>query len=373
MKKIAILGLHLNYGGVEEAIINQANALAQDFDVELAITYKITEPVFPLNPRVKVVYLTNCLPNRDEFMTNLKKFHLIKTFKAGLKSLHILKEKRVTMRNYIANSSANILISTRLEITKLLNKYAKNKITIHEEHTYPSNISAYLKKLKKACTHISYIIAVSKELTNIISNNIPNSKSIYLPNFLNYWPHKTSPLTSKNIISIGRLSPEKGFLELITIFKKINEQDNSFELHIIGDGKEYSKIKEKIALEHLENKITLHGFQNKAHINKCLENSTLYLMSSYEESFGLVLIEAASFGVPSIAYSRARGATEIIQNNKSGYLIPDSNQELYVKKTLELLHNPEKLQQFGKQARLIAQEFSFNQVKQKYLNFFKTL
>ena len=47
MKKISILGLHLNYGGVEEAIVSQANMLCERFDVELAIIYKIND-VSPL-------------------------------------------------------------------------------------------------------------------------------------------------------------------------------------------------------------------------------------------------------------------------------------------------------------------------------------
>ena len=58
MKKVSLLALHLNYGGVEKAIINQANMLCEDFDVELAVTYKIEDkPAFYLNPKVKVIYL----------------------------------------------------------------------------------------------------------------------------------------------------------------------------------------------------------------------------------------------------------------------------------------------------------------------------
>ena len=59
MKKIAILGLHLGYGGVEAAIIDEANMLCNDYDVELVSIYKLLDKVpFKINSRVKVVYLS---------------------------------------------------------------------------------------------------------------------------------------------------------------------------------------------------------------------------------------------------------------------------------------------------------------------------
>ncbi len=374
MKKVTILGLHLNYGGVEQAIANLANALSNDFEIELAITYKLGKPAFFLNSNIKITYLTNDIPNKQTFINYLKQFKLIKTFKEGLKSLTILHNKKSSMRNYLQNCSADIIVSTRLEETKLLNKYAPSKrVTLHIEHTHPKNIKRYLHKLKKACQNINYLIAVSHELQALFTKYIPQTKSIYLPNALSYFPKKPSKLNTKNLISVGRLSKEKGYMDLISIFKIINDLDNSYHLDIIGDGPEYSKIKDKITKLHLEDKITLHGFQNKDYINKCLAASSLYLMSSYEESFGIVLIEAASFKVPAIAFTSASGAKEIIKDNVSGYLIPNRDQNLYAKKALELLNNREKLEEFGLNAQNIAKEFSFPRVKDQYLKFFQSL
>lgn len=373
MKKIAILGLHLSYGGVERAIANQANALVDDFKVELAISYN-KAPAFDIAKSVEIKYLTNYWPNRQEFMQALKHLKLIQAFKEGLKSIKILKAKKNTMIAYIKNTDADIIISTRLEITKLLNKYAlKNTITIHEEHTKPPKEQKYLKKLKKASSNISYLITVSKELKEIFTQALPHKKIIYLPNTLSYWPTKTSNLNSKELIAVGRLSKEKGFLTLIDTFKIINELDPTYHLNIIGDGKEYSKIIKRINKYNLSSKVTMHGFQNKDYINKCLANSSLYLMTSYEESFGIVLIEAASFGIPLLAFTSATGAKEIIKDNINGYLIENRNKEEYANKALDLLHNPDKLQEFGQNARSMAEEYSFSNVKLKYLDFFKNL
>ena len=58
-------------------------------------------------------------------------------------------------------------------------------------------------------------------------------------------------------------------------------------------------------------------------------------MCSKEESFGIVLIEAGSFGIPEIAFDSAQGANEIIINNKTGYLIHNRDKYKMANKIVE--------------------------------------
>ena len=91
MKKVSILALHLNYGGIEKAITTLANYLCNDFKVEIACTYKISDkPAFNLDKRVKVVYLNSFVPNKEEFKTALKEKGILKILKEGIKSIKIL-------------------------------------------------------------------------------------------------------------------------------------------------------------------------------------------------------------------------------------------------------------------------------------------
>ncbi len=371
MKKIAILGLHLNFGGVEQAIVNQANMLCNDYDVKLVITYKKDEPSFYIDPKVKIDYLTNLYPNREEFKKCLKKFKLVSLIKEGFKSIKILYLKKKTMINYIKNSEDDILISSRVDITKLLSKYGKNQIKVAEEHRHHNNDEKYISNLKKSCKNIDYLVSVSKELNDYYSKEIPNTKCVYIPNGLDYFPNKTSKLNNKNIISVGRLSPEKGFLDLIDVFNIIHDLDKDIHLDIVGDGVEKSSIENKINQYCLQEHIKLHGFQKKDYINKLLEKSSLYLMCSFEESFGIVLIEAGSFGIPQIAFSSAQGANEIIQNNISGYLIDNRDKEEMAKKVVELINDNDRLIKMGEEARNIAKEFSFVEVQKRWLDFIK--
>ena len=91
-------------------------------------------------------------------------------------------------------------------------------------------------------------------------------------------------------------------------------------------------------------------------------------MTSYEESFGLVLLEAAAFGIPAIAFSSAEGATEIIKDDVSGYIVNNRNKEEMKEKALELLNDKQKLALFGHEARLNAEDYSYDSVKEKWLS-----
>ena len=125
--------------------------------------------------------------------------------------------------------------------------------------------------------------------------------------------NKLCDLKKKNIISVGRLSKEKGFADLIEIFSNIESED--WTLTIVGDGDEKENLEALIKDNNLEGKVILTGFLNKEELYKLYENSSLYVMTSFEESFGLVLVEASSFGLSLIAFDSAIGAKEIIQEN----------------------------------------------------------
>lgn len=370
MKKIAILTLHLGYGGIEVATSNLCNMLANDYHVEIISIYNIYgNPAYEIDKRVNIKYLIQDSPNREEFLSSLKKFRLIKTLNEGIKSLRILYLKKKLMIDYIKSCDADLIISTRVEITELLSKYYKGKAKlISQEHSHHHNNEKYINRVIRSLENIDYFMPVSKKLTKFYKSRVKgDTKVMYSPLCLDFLPEKESKKSDKNIISIGRLSKEKGYLDLIDVFKLINEEDKECKLHIIGDGLEKTKIEKKIKELNLNDYITLYGYRDKKFIHEKLNDMSLYLMTSYEESFGLVLLEAGAYGIPSIAFNSAEGATEIIRDNVDGYLIEDRNKENMKEKALELLNNKNKLAGFGHEARLKSKEYSFDNIKEKWL------
>lgn len=371
-KKISILSLHLGFGGVEQVVTNTANMLSNDYDVEIVSLYKSKENIpFKVNEKVKITYLSNLISNRAEFKAAVKNKKIFKIIKEGIKAIYILINKNQLMRSYILKSDAKVIISSRYSFSKILNYCGRdNSYKIHHEHTFSVN-DKYINNLNKL-KKINEVIVVSQTLYDEYKNKL-NIKLKYIPNALNYYPKESelSKLNNKNLIAVGRMSPEKGFTDLIDVIKKID--DKEVILNLFGDGQELEFLKNKVKELNLEKQIYFYEFKTQDFIKKYMQKSSLYVMTSFEESFGLVLIEAMSYGVPCIAFDSAQGAKYII-NHKNGYFIKNRNIEEMantIKKYLKL--NCKDKLMYGTNARNTSNEYVFNNIQSKWLKHIKVI
>ena len=356
MKKISILSLHLGYGGIEKSIIALANLLCEKYTVEIACTYCLYDkPAFVLDKRIKVKYLTKDIaPNKEEFNNALHSKKINRILQEGIKSVKILKIRKKTMVEYITKCNSDVIISSRDIFDDWLGEYGKEStLKIGWEHNHHHGDMAYADKITSYASKLDYFVLVSNDLKNYYQKRLKNSKCkcVYIPNIIDKLPKYASRLNKKRLVSIGRLSEEKGYLDLLKIYLLIQEKHSDWTLDIIGDGKEKATLEKFIKDNHLENKVTLHGFRNKDYIDEILHQSSIYLMTSYTESFGIVLIEAMSHGIPCIAFDSAEGARELITNKENGYLISDRNFTSYANKVSELIEQQEERIQLGKKAR----------------------
>lgn len=358
-KKIAILSLHLGYGGVEKAIVSLANSLAktQKYDIEIVSIYKLYEkPAFDINEEVKVTYLlpSRLNPNRKEWKEALHNLKLIQLGKESLKSLNILYKRRKNMVNYIKNTKADVIISTRVFLNELLSEYGRDDtLKIGWEHNHYHDDMKYATDVIRSAKNLDYFVLVSNGLQKFYHKKMRSykCKCVYIPNAIESIPKTKSPLTSEHLISVGRLSKEKGYLDLLKIYLDLKNKKCRWHLDVVGDGSERKKLEDFIKNNNLENDVTLHGFKNSKEIEKLMQKSSIYVMTSYTESFGIVLLEAMSNGLPCIAFDSAEGAKEVITSGRDGYLIKHRNFKAMEKKILDLTKDIETRKELGKNGR----------------------
>ena len=373
MKKITILVLHLSTGGVEMAITNLSNILAKKYEVEIISTYKINEkPAFKIDDKVKIKYLiTDLKPNHKEIKDAIRSKKILKIIKEFFISLKVLYLRKKLMIKAIRNLDCDIAISTRYLHSNWLGKYGSNKIIkIAQEHNHHNNDKKYISKVINSLKNIDYFIPVSNELNNFYSDRLKNTKTkcLCIRNSLDIFPNETSNLVFKQIVSVGRLSKEKGFLDLIEVFSKVHLEYPDWKLSIAGDGQQLEVLKDKIKSLNLENNVNLLGFLNKENLEKLYLNSSIYVMTSFTESFGLVLIEANSYGIPTISFDTAQGAKEIINNDKNGYLIKNRDKQEMSNKIIELIEDYEKRCELGKNARMMSEMYKEENVASLWYN-----
>ncbi len=376
LKKVTILALHLGYGGIEKSIVALANLLADDYEVEIISSYQLFEkPAFDIDPRVEVRYLiTRYKPNREAWKSSIKHLRPISFVKESFNSVMTLALRRSTMIRAIENCHSDIIISTRDLFNTWLGTYGrKSCYKIGWEHNHYHGDMSYADKVTKSAKNLDALVLVSDSLRKFYKKQLADTKCkcFYIPNMLDSVPDQLSKLNEKRLISVGRLSREKGYEDLLDVFKLIHQEEPSWRLDIIGDGAQKNLLGDRIFNEGLKECVTLHGFQDKTFINNLLSKSSIYLMTSVTESFGIVLIEAMSYGLPCVAFDSAEGATELIQDGVNGYLISYRNKEEYAKKVIELIRNKKLRTKLGSAGRKTSLNYTGDKVKRDWIKLLK--
>lgn len=367
-KKITILALHLGYGGVEKYLSSLCKMLEDNYEIEIISTYKVLDkPAFPFSNKIKITYLINDKPNKEELKTAIKEKKIINIFKEGFKSLKILYLKRSRNIKAIRKIYSDYIITTRTFHSRLVGYYALSDITkIATEHNYHNDDKRYIRSVINSVKGFDYFVVVSNNLKKFYENKIGKTRCIYIPNVIDELPNKKSRLTKKNLITIGRLSPEKGQKDLIDVFKIVNNKLPDVKLYIIGDGILKNELEKYVKKLKLNNNIIFTGFLDKEEKEKYILDSSIFVLPSYSESFGLVLIEAMSYGLPCVAFDSSDGAKELLKNNV-GILINNRDKNEMAKKIVDVLSSKE-INSLGNKGYIYCQKFLIDNIKDDWIN-----
>jgi len=197
-----------------------------------------------------------------------------------------------------------------------------------------------------------------------------SNKITVIPNFSNLSVVRYSNTKSKRVISIGRLSPEKGYNRLIEIWKSVYSRHSDWRMDIYGDGILKEELTNDINSKHVSN-FTFQGSTND--ISKEYANSSICVVTSYFEGFSLVILEAMKHGIPCIAFDCPYGPRNIIEDGKSGYLVEDGNISLFVEKLCNLMESKELRQQLSTAALERAKFFDTDEIMLQWKSLFENL
>lgn len=344
-KKIVLLiGDITTGGGAERVVSHLANTFCEFYEVELLSIYKANEtPTFALDDRIKLSFL------------HFKERKRVRTF--FYKLIDKFYESYLLKKRY---KNANIMIYNNMPHYPIFkNKNTRYLHIIHEKQ----------KKYRTKFNTYDTLITINKQQKELLQTH--HKHIIYIPNFLPQIPSQNTNPKQKIVLSLGRFSQDKGFLRLIDIWKKVQEnaEFKEWKLIIVGEGVQKEQIEDKIKALHLSTSIIIKPFTKE--VEKEYLGASIYAMSSYNEGFGMVLIESASYGLPSIAFDITSGPSDIIENGKSGFLIKDDDLKDYADK-LQILMRDENLRKtMGENAKeLVKKRFSKEIVLKKWQDLF---
>jgi glycosyltransferase involved in cell wall biosynthesis len=195
----------------------------------------------------------------------------------------------------------------------------------------------------RTAQNVDYFIANSKEVQGRIKQYYNrDSKVIYPFIDTNFWK-PTAPKADYYLIA-GRITPYKGYELIIEIFNKLG-----WPLHVVGDGRYLDYLK-SIAKDN----ISFFGRVSDEELRDQYSGARAFIYPQIED-FGLMPLEAASCGTPTIALAKA-GSLETVVNGTTGLLLDEFNQETlkealehFSDKQFDLLSMQQHSQQFSKE------------------------
>jgi glycosyltransferase involved in cell wall biosynthesis len=132
-------------------------------------------------------------------------------------------------------------------------------------------------------------------------------------------PDLLAGYSGKTILTACRLNAQKDFVTLLRAFREVREQIES-RLVIVGDGELRGEIMDRAREIGIEKDLVITGFQQNPY--RLIKSADVFVLSSFFEGFGNVIVEAMALNVPVVATDAPSGPSEIIQDQVNGILVP---------------------------------------------------
>ena len=327
-------------GGIERVISTLANKLCTHYD----ITILVKDPAvsfYPLNSNVRFLSLQNDL----NFNMESRVSRIFTAFISALKNTKAL-------RHFLnQNEFDNYYLAHPLNVLEFhLARGVLKKDTIVTEHGGVDAYNAVYKRIKAWLYPKAKIYVVPTTTDTKIYKDL-GYPAKYLPHFRSDLIYERSKLDNQRILTIGRFTDVKQHMLLLRIWKEIiNEvQPTQWKLQLIGQGElkqEYLNYVKVNKIEHFVEILT--PSQN---VSQFYKSASVFVLTSKSEGFGMVLLEAISFGLPCISFDCPAGPRDII-NNKNGFLIAQNDEKALKNAIMQLMIQPQLLNDLGQQAFL---------------------
>ena len=141
------------------------------------------------------------------------------------------------------------------------------------------------------------------------------------------------------LLFMSRLDQFKGIFDLVPVLQSVKKLGVPVQLMIAGG--RHDLLQRQFRRKHLDSLVTWAGWLPHEDCYRLAEESDVFLMLSRKEAFGMVTIEAMAMGCVPLAYDVISGSREIIENGKSGLLLPLGNCAALAKAIKSLYQNRE--------------------------------
>ncbi|CAJ1609391.1 glycosyltransferase [Clostridium perfringens] len=244
-------------------------------------------------------------------------------------------------------------------IEKIYDKLFVNVINKNIKQVFVKSDLAKEYLIKKGIKNIS-VLGVGLDISKFELDNKPSNKINKLIEFMK---------KNKCLLYVGSLDDRKNFRFTLKVFEKVNNINPDIKLVVIGKGKRgyVENCFKEIKNETKKNIIHINELDNN-YLKFVYKEADIFVLPSKLEIFGMVLLEAMYFGVPTIT-SVNGGSSTLIKNNINGIIMNNFDENNWCNNILNLINNKdlsEKIKENSKNT--IKNNFNWNSISSLFLN-----
>ena len=219
--------------------------------------------------------------------------------------------------------------------------------------------SMYIEIDRRIVKSADKVIAISKTCADELRVFYGIQNLELIPNAVDssfFCPSNTKEAKDLYALYCGRLSAEKGLIDLIESAPKIIKKYPDFKFVIAGNGPLEKRLKKLVTRLNIRKNFRFTGAVDHNSLLKLYQNATVFLLPSYREGLPTTLLEAMSCGIPVVATS-IPGVLDVVTDHKTGLLVPPHNPEKMTDAILTLIEDGKLRKEVSSNARKHVQKY----------------
>lgn len=376
MKIIYIHNSLALWGGIERVLIDKMNYLVEKYGYDI---YMITtdqgkhEIPYEMDRRIHYIDLNINFHQIYKYSFFQK---IIGKYKNRLKFRKLLRSNFDSINPDVIVSTTDNFIDDIIYVKKRTEHYViESHSTMQHSYINDSVRQSFYKRIIRFL-YLKQVIYSSAMVTLTKGDKLEWQKfcdNIFvIPNVVHLNPQRIySTCNNKRAIFVGRLAKQKGISYLIDIWSLVHKRYPEWILDIFGEGELSMEVYDNI--NQFDDKLNIHIHRPTKEIFGEYINSSMLLMTSVYEPFGLVIPEAMSCGIPVISFDCDYGPRDIIKDGEDGFLIKPYDINVFAEKIIYLIERSDIRQNMGRNAIVNSQRYSFDNIMPKWKNLFETI
>lgn len=359
------------HGGLERILIDKMNWLAAQSDnyVYVLTTDQGNHPiVFPLHP--KIVHVDLGIQFHEQY-----KFTGLKRWRCGRK-LHQVFLSRLSKK--IIEISPDIVVCAQKQFLGDILKANGTTPVVFECHSacLSDKFENYGFWQRLQNWRYNRNVRYTQNVVALTEGDAAewrrfSSQVEVIPNMVHLnETGRVSDCVSKKVIFVGRYTTQKDIGSLLQIWNLVHLRHPDWQLHLYGGyGNQPGKWEQEI--ERLDCNIIAHG--PTSNIFDRYQESSMLLLTSVHEPFGLVLPEAMSCGLPVVSFDCPYGPADIITDGVDGFLIKGRSISFFADRVCALIESEELRKQMGEAAIKSAQRYKADIIMPRWIRLFEKI